>query len=425
VTTLLDVTASKAYDGRLVLDQARLTVEAGTVHALVGENGAGKTTLVTIASRGVGLVRQHGSLVPTLTIVENAVLGREPVWLSLGAVADRLRALGARHGLAVDPWARAESLSVGEQQRAEIVIALDRGAEVLFLDEPTAVLAPVEVAGLLAVLRRIADAGGAVVLVTHKLDEVVEVADEVTVLRAGRVVATLARPLDTAAIARAMIGGDPPGRGVPLPAPPPGEPVLRVPGIQVRARENVGVAGVEGNGQRELLAAARGDARIPEDRTTAGLVLDATVEENLSLGRPDVTGWWIDRAARRRHAERLVRDFDVRPPDITLEAGRLSGGNQQKVVVARELTRPGLRVLIAAQPTRGVDLAAQALIHDKLRAAAGQGVAILLVSADLDELFALCHRVVVLYRGEIAGTLALPADDARARIGAWMTGTAA
>jgi len=481
---LLELTASKRYGGRAVLDDARLVVRPGTVHGLVGENGAGKSTLVRIAaglvrgepgtivstSERVGLVAQHGSLVPTLTVVENAVLGREPTrggLLALDVVAARLRALGEQHGLAVDPHARAETLSVGEQQRAELVIALDRGARLLLLDEPTAVLAPVEVDGLLAVLRRLADAGGAVVLVSHKLDEVVAIADEVTVLRAGKVVATMARPLRAPEIARAMVGGELTARPATATAPADAPVMLALRGVhvgvpvrgvdlEVRAGELVGVAGVEGNGQRELVAAIAGLApvtagtielagqaitratvrgrqraglgHVAEDRHHA-LLLDATVEDNLALGRHrELGGFLIDRVAKRRHAERLVAALDVRPPDVTLPARALSGGNQQKLVIARELTRPDLRALVAAQPTRGVDLGASARIHAGLAAAAAAGAGVLVVSADLDELLAICHRVVVLHRGRLAGELAgaaLHAADARLRLGRWMTGAEA
>ena len=390
----------------------------------------------TVKANGkVGLVPQHGMLVPTLTVAENAVLGREGrFWLSLAPVGKALRALGAEHGLAVDPDARAGDLSVGEQQRAEIVIALWRGAHLLMLDEPTAVLAPVEVEGLFRVLRRHAEQGGAVVLVTHKLDEVVAIADDVTVLRAGKVVERTTREagLSAEAIARAMVGGDPPGRGAPPPAPAAGAAVpvvIDAPGVTVRAGELVGVAGVEGNGQRELvehvLRRAAGAAHIPEDRLEDGLWLDASIEDNLALGRRELGRFLIDRGAKRALADRLIRDFDIRPADPAAPVRALSGGNQQKVVVARELTRPGLRALVAAQPTRGVDIAAQALIHDRLRAAAGQGLGVLVVSADLDELLALCHRIVVLHRGAIVGEARPGEPGARDRLGALMTGAAA
>jgi simple sugar transport system ATP-binding protein len=478
---VLDVEASKAYPGCRVLERARLVVRPRTIHALVGENGAGKSTLVTIAAGllradaghvratvPVGLVPQHGALVPTLTIVENAVLGREPTrfgLLELAPVADKLRAVGIEHGLAIDPYAIAGSLSVGERQRAEIVIALWRGADLLMLDEPTAVLAPVEVAGLFAVLRRHVEGGGAVVIVTHKLDEVVAIADDVTVLRAGEVVDTITGrgSFDADRIARAMVGGDPPGRAVPPPAPVAREVALAVRGLSVErvagielevgAGEVVGIAGVEGNGQRELVLAiaglvapragrvelagrdvtrdkvaarqAAGLGHVPEDRHGHGLVLDLSIEDNLALGREKA--FVIDRGARRATAERAIRDLDVRPPDPTAITRRLSGGNQQKVVVARELTRPGLRALVAAQPTRGVDIAAQALIHDRLRGAAAAGAAVLIVSADLDELLAICHRIAVLHRGRIAGELggdALRSLEARVKLGTLMTGGA-
>jgi len=492
----VEVTARKRYGDCVSLDGAHLRVAAGTIHALCGENGAGKSTLVrvvygltradggtldlggpidlahhqvaTARARGVGMVHQHGMLVPTLTLAENAVLGREPVragLLDLDAARRELAAAAARLGETLDPDARAGDLSVGEQQRAEIVMVVARAERLLVLDEPTALLTPGEVTRLFALLRRIAADGGAVVLVTHKLDEVTAIADAITVLRAGRTVAELPGTAAPAEIARAMVGGEPPGQAAPPAAPAAGAPIALaardLDGIDlaVRAGELVGVAGVEGNGQRELVLALTGLARarrgrvelggadvtaasvaarraaglahVPEDRHRHGLVLDASLAENLALGRTgEVVGaaaWVLDRGKLRALAERTLAAHDVRPADPELPARALSGGNQQKLVVARELGRPGVRAVVAAQPTRGVDLAAVAGIHDRLRAAAAAGAGVLVVSADLDELFALCHRVVVLHRGRIAGELAgdaLAAADARARVGAWMVGAA-
>jgi len=496
----LAVTAAKRYGDCVALHDGALRLRRGTVHALVGENGAGKSTLMRIAfglvradsgslwldgdvdlsrhgarqarARGLGMVHQHGSLVPSLTVVENAVLGAEPTrggFLDLEPPAQALRALGREVGLEVDPAAVAGDLSVGQQQRAEILAVLYQGAKTLILDEPTAVLAPVEVEGLLATLRRLVEGGKSVVLVSHKLDEVRAVADEVTVLRAGRAVAHFGRGASAAEIARAMVGSE----VSPVPRPPPvatTELALEVRGLDaagrggravhgidlaVRRGEIVGVAGVEGNGQAELVEAiaglaparagtirvagsdvtaatvaarqARGLGHVPEDRHARGLVLSATVAENLALGRGAELspGLRLDRRRLREHAERLVADWDVRPPDVELPASALSGGNQQKVVVARELTRPRLAAVVAAQPTRGVDLGAVALIHGRLRAAAAAGVGVLVVSADLDELLALCHRVVVLSRGRIAGEETdLAAAGVRDRIGRLMTAAA-
>ncbi len=490
----------KRYAGVPVLRRARLAVAPGTVHALVGENGAGKSTLVKIvagviagegtltvdgravdlarwdrrAARGarIGIVQQHGAFAGTLSVVENAVLGAEPLagpLLDLDEAAAALAALGQRTGLPIDPRARVDQLSLGAAQRAEIVAALYDGAKLLVLDEPTAVLTPIEVDGLLATLRRIAADGTAIVLVTHKLDEVRAIADDVTVLRAGVSVATFAARtesprLDVAAIAHAMIGSELPA---PMPLAAPAETAsiaLELAGVavgddlhdialRVRAGEIVGVAGVDGNGQRELVLAiaglvrhagsvrigdrdvsaatpamrlAAGLAHVPEDRHHGGLVLAATVADNLALGRRDVTGRFrIDRARVASHAEQQIRELDIRPPDPTAQASALSGGNQQKIVIGRELSRPALACVVAAQPTRGVDLGAVVKIHDRLRAAAAAGAGVLVVSADLDELLALCHRAVVLLRGRIVGERggeALRSGGARDAIGALMTG---
>ena len=499
--TLIDAVLTKRFGSREVLSEATFRVTAGTVHALVGENGAGKSTLVKlvagvlradggtlaidgtpialagwnrIAARaaGIGIVQQHGASAGTLTVAENAVLGAEPTrgpWLALGPTAERLVTLGRELGMAIDPHVPAEQLSLGAAQRAEIVAALHHGARLLILDEPTAVLAPVEVEGLLATLRALAAKGTTIVIVTHKLDEVRAVADDVTVLREGKTVATFhaARaetpPLDIAAIANAMVGADLAARGE-LAAPPVDSPIalavtkLALPGpgeisLAVRRGELVGVAGVDGNGQRELALAiaglarsqgkieiagievsaasprtrlANGLAHIPEDRHHGGLLLDASVADNLALGREDVTGRWrIDRAAVRAHAAARIAELDVRPPDPDALARALSGGNQQKLVIGRELSRPNLRAVVAAQPTRGVDLGAVLKIHDRLRAAARDGAGVLVISADLDELLGLCHRIVVMLRGRIVGELAgdaLRGAEARGQLGAMMTG---
>ncbi|MBL0216432.1 MAG: ATP-binding cassette domain-containing protein [Myxococcales bacterium] len=480
----------KAYPGCVVLKGARITVRPGTVHALVGENGAGKSTLVKIlagvlradrgilevddrqvpidrwdrtAARaaGIGIVQQHGASAYTLSVVENAVLGLEggPV-LALATPADALARTGAKVGLPIDPWATAETLSLGAAQRAEIVTALYHGAKLLVLDEPTAVLTPGEVAGLLATLRTLAASGTTIIIVTHKLDEVREVADDVTVLRAGQTVATFSTrdaPLEVAAIARAMVGVDLPAQPR-APAPATTAKValavsdvglgdLVSASLEVRAGEIVGIAGVDGNGQRELalaiagLARARGTvtiggrdvtraspaarlaaglAHIPEDRHHGGLVLAATVADNLALGRADLTGRFrIDHARVAANARAQIEQLDIRPPDPSALVEALSGGNQQKVVIGRELSRPNLRAVVAVQPTRGVDLGAVARIHERLRAAATAGAGVLVISADLDELLALCHRIVVILRGKLVGERTTRED-----LGALMTGAA-
>ena len=530
MTALIDAALDKRFGLHRVLRSAAITVEPGTVHALVGENGAGKSTLVKIlagvlpgdtgrlavdgttialatwnrvAARraGIGIVQQHGAFAGTLTVVENAVLGIEPrrgPLLDLDATARALATLGAKIGLAIDPHARTDELSLGAAQRAEIVAALHLGAKLLILDEPTAVLAPVEVDGLLATLRALARSGTTIILVTHKLDEVAAVADAVTVLRAGATVAdfrtgTVSRygaepprrgttsdsgsdersgtstpqveqveTVPVREIARAMVGADLPEPGQ-VPAPGVGaKPVLVLEHVgvggalhdvelSVRSGEIVGVAGVDGNGQRELAMAiaglvahvgrvrigarevtkvspakrlAAGLAHVPEDRHHGGVVLDATVEENLALGRADVTGRFrIDRARVAAHADARIAELDIRPPDRDAIVRLMSGGNQQKIVIGRELSRPGLVAVVAAQPTRGVDLGAVARIHDRLRAAATAGAGVLVISADLDELLGLCHRVVVLLRGRIVGERGgAELREARGALGMMMTG---
>ncbi len=499
--TKVEVKLDKRYGTREVLKGATMSIAGGTVHALCGENGAGKSTLVKIlagvikgdggtltigertigvatwsrkAARAahIGIVQQHGSFAPTLSVVENAVLGVEPTRgagiLSLDATAAALSALGKKIGLDVDPWARTDQLSLGAAQRAEIIAALHQGAKLLILDEPTAVLTPIEVDGLLETLRTLAKDGTSSVIVTHKLDEVRRVADEVTVIRAGETVTTFAakgeRRFDVGEIARAMVGAELPETTTAKPVATNAKDALvldkvwvgsdvRGVSLTVRAGELVGVAGVDGNGQRELALAIAGLvdhagsvsvggrdvsrlsprarltgglAHIPEDRHHGGLLLDATVGENATLGRADITGRFVvDRARVAMFGARAVKDLDIRPPDTDVLARALSGGNQQKIVVARELTRPDLKAVIASQPTRGVDLGAVARIHDRLRAAAAAGAGVLVISADLDELLALCHRIVVLLRGQIVGECAgdaLKASDARGSLGAMRTG---
>ena len=403
-------------------------------------------------SRKVGMVHQHFMLVPTLTAAENVILGREP---TRGPFVDARRAereiaeLSERFGLRVEPRRLVSSLSVGEAQRVEIVKVLWRGADVLILDEPTAVLTPLEVGELFGVLRGLVADGKTVILVTHKLDEVLALATRVTVMRRGEVVASLDPRTSTAGeLARAMVGRD-------LAAAPPrpvtvagaGEPRerLRVDhltvtrddrtralddvSLSVRGGEILGVAGVEGNGQTELALAItgvmpsgaiarggrvlvdghdvtrlsvrarqhRGVAHVPEDRHARGVILDFSVADNVRLGREDVDG-----AALARDTMRIIERLDVRPPEPRALMASLSGGNQQKVVVGRELQRE-LGVLVCAQPTRGVDVGAIERIHAELAHARVAGKAVLLISADLDELLALSDRIGVLYRGRVAG----------------------
>ncbi|MEO7713557.1 MAG: ABC transporter ATP-binding protein [Gemmatimonadaceae bacterium] len=483
---------------------ADLSVATGEIHALVGENGAGKSTLMRILSgmyaadagtmevngrdvsgwttaaaiaAGVGMVHQHFMLVPTLTVAENVVLGCEltrGVMLDRVAAEDAVRALSERTGLIVPPDRLVAELSVGEAQRVEILKTLYRGAKILILDEPTAVLSPPEVQELWQVLRSLRDDGGTIVLITHKLDEVIEVSDTITVMRHGRTVARMAtRGSTPQAIACAMVGrevalagdaeyvrGGSSGQASGAPSLLLEVRDLTVAGARRAAAvdalsfdiapgEIFGIAGVEGNGQTELVEALaglrrgtgsivlagreligasvreRGDAgvsHIPEDRHERGLVLDYSVAENLILGQQHrfVRGATLDTRRVLEHARSLIEAYDIRPTDPELPARALSGGNQQKIVVAREMARD-FTVLLASQPTRGVDVGAIEFIHARLREAKAQGKAVLLVSADLAEVLALSDRIAVMYGGRFVAVL--PRDKATPDIiGPLMTG---
>jgi simple sugar transport system ATP-binding protein len=482
---------------------ATLEVRQGEIHALVGENGAGKSTLMKILSgmigcdsgtievggrnvtgwstaeaiaAGVGMVHQHFMLVPTLTVAENVVLGREPV--SVGTF-DRERAiteveqLCAQSGLVVPADRLVADLSVGEAQRVEILKTLYRGARVLLLDEPTAVLSPPEVAELWKVLRRVRDGGATIVLITHKLDEVMDVTEQITVMRAGTTVARMAtRDTTPEGIARAMVGRDVDlsVRTAPRRASA-GSGAVAAPALEVRnlvvrgARvdravndvsfsvmpgEVLGIAGVEGNGQTELLEAiaglrdvsggaivlggrdvtaysvrARGDAglsHIPEDRHRRGLILEYSIADNLIFGQQHhyTRNGVLDGAAIAANAAKQIAAFDIRPSDAALPARALSGGNQQKIVIAREMSRPFV-ALLAAQPTRGVDVGAIEFIHDELRRARDAGKAVLLVSAELREVLTLSDRIAVMYGGRFVTVLSR-ADASEEVLGPYMTG---
>jgi ABC-type uncharacterized transport system ATPase subunit len=485
---------TKRFGGVLANDQINITVEPGTIHAIVGENGAGKSTAMRVAygfytadageilldgqvrsihrphdaiALGVGMVHQHFMLVETMSVADNIVLGAEPgtaLSLDLDEAAERIRALSDEFSLAVDPHAFIEDLSVGEQQRVELLKALYRDARLLILDEPTAVLTPQEVDEFFAILRRMRDQGKTIVIITHKLSEVLAISDAVTVMRDGKVVGRVETAETSAAeLARLMVGRDVLLR-VDKSAAAPGAVVLGVRNLSVRsassrtqrilddvsfdvrAGEIVGIAGVEGNGQRELVEAIaglvdrplvsgeialdgvslagldvrerreRGIAHIPEDRHRRGLLLEFNLNENAILGvhyRPPVTSGVLinDREVRRRTAD-IIQRFDVRPPNAELPARALSGGNQQKLIIGREFElRP--RLLLVAQPTRGVDIGAIEFIHRKLVALRDQGCAVLLVSAELEEVMSLSDRLLVVHKGRIAGEV----DPGAANIG--------
>jgi general nucleoside transport system ATP-binding protein len=470
----------KRFGTVTAVDGVDLDLRGGEVHALVGENGAGKSTLAAIAfgtvvpdegtidARGVvGLVHQHFQLVDRLRVWENVLLGREPRrgWrIDVEAARERVRALAAEHGLDVDPDARIEELPIGVRQRVELLRELERGPNVLLLDEPTAALAPTEIAAFFRTVGALAERGAAVLVVTHKLQEVVDYTTRVTVMRAGTIVEEVeTRTTSTDAIARAMVGGALPelaARTATTPAPCLSVSSLHVEGsladvsFEVRAGEIVGIAGIEGNGQSALADALAGTTAysgsvslagtplgpelgpavriapglrvIPQDRRHEALVLDWSIAENVALGRhrtaPLRRGATLDRAAVAAATHDVIARFDVRPPDPNAVVDLLSGGNQQKIVVGRALAADP-RLVVAYQPTRGIDVGAAALVQSHLIDARNAGVGVLLISFELDEIFALADRILVMYGGRIVGSFERATVD-RARIGSLMAGAA-
>jgi len=488
----------KRFPGVVANNGVNLTVRRSSIHAIIGENGSGKSTLMKTlygAHRpdegtvkvggveqhfksprdainvGIGMVFQHFMLADNFTVWENVVLGDEPgtqLKIDSATAIKRLKELGTEYGLDVNPEEYVSELGVGEKQRVEILKVLYRGAEILILDEPTAVLVPQEVDELFASLRELTASGATVIFISHKLDEVLEVADAITVIRAGRTVAEIDDPSTVTArdLAELMVGSELPSpetreRTVQdvvrleigdLNLPGEGRALLDHVSIKVHAGEIVGIAGVEGNGQSELIESliglhpgstgrvvlngedasslstaarrAAGLGYIPEDRHHDGLVLQAPLWENTMLGhqsqRPFSNGFWIDRRAAKSRSEDVISQFDVRTPGHDVPAFTLSGGNQQKLVVGREmLAEPS--VLLAAHPTRGVDVGAQAAIWDVIRDARAKGLGVLLVSADLDELIGLSDRLLVMLRGRIVAELD-PAAVTPADLGSYMTG---
>jgi simple sugar transport system ATP-binding protein len=486
---------TKRFPGVVANHDVDIEVAEGTVHAIVGENGAGKSTLMKILygmqrpdegtikvagqevglhspadaiARGIGMVHQHFMLADNLSVLENVVLGAEKLYGIGGKARRRIEEISRQYGLGVEPGRLVEQLGVGARQRVEILKVLYRGAKILILDEPTAVLVPQEVEELFGNLRELKREGLTVIFISHKLDEVLSVADTITVIRRGTTVGTVAPGEVTARqLAELMVGSE-------LPVPELREstvtevPVLSLSDVTVRDAggraivddvsltihegEILGIAGVEGNGQAELVEAIMGMLPvesgvirlgetdltrlatrrrreagigfIPEDRHRHGLLLDSPLWENRILGHqtrpPNVKGALIDRQGARRDTERIVRDYDVRTPGIDVTAASLSGGNQQKLIVGREMSGDP-KLLIAAHPTRGVDVGAQSAIWDHLRHARAEGLAVLLISADLDELIGMSDTLRVILRGRLVGE-ADPATITPDQLGSLMTG---
>ena len=476
---------TKRFPGVIACNDVNLVVRPGEILGLLGENGAGKTTLMNVLyglyqpdegeilvddkpiqfhdpgdaiAAGIGMVHQHFMLVPVFTVTENVMLGVETTKGPFGRLDEnvarqRILELSERHSLRIDPDALVEDLPVGVRQRVEIIKTLYRQSEVLILDEPSAVLTPQETEELFAIMWSLAKAGTSIIFITHKLNEVLEVADQITVLRGGQVVGSTT-PAETTRgkLARMMVG-----REVQLvvekkPATP-AEPVLEISdlvvrderghaavdhlGLTVRAGEIVAVAGVHGNGQSELVEAITGlrapdsgsiriagvkvdgrpreiykagVAHVPEDRLEDGLVVDFTVAENLVLNSywaaPFSSGPNLNWEAIAESAEARVEDFDIRTPSIFNPVRNLSGGNQQKVIAAREFTRPGVKLIVASQPTRGLDVGSIEYIHKRIVEQRDAGAAVLIVSSELDEVISLGDTIAVMYQGKIVGTLA-------------------
>ncbi|MFC5380200.1 ABC transporter ATP-binding protein [Aquipuribacter nitratireducens] len=490
---------TKRFGSFTANDAIDLVVEPGEIHALLGENGAGKSTLMNVLfgllkadegrvlvdgdpvrftgprdamQAGIGMVHQHFMLVPVFTVAENVVLGDEPTkgggFLDRATAAQRVRETSARFGFDLDPDRLVGDLPVGVQQRVEIIKALVRDAEVLILDEPTAVLTPQETDELLGIMKELAASGTSIVFITHKLREVKEVADRITVIRRGKVVGTAEPTASATELASLMVGravdltvdkeDKEAGevrfsmRGVSLVED--GITLLDDVDLDVRSGEIVAVAGVQGNGQTELTETILGLVRpssgsitldgtelsgrsvrqvldagvgfVPEDRSTDGVIGSFTVAENLVLdlfhGPPFASGLAYDPKAVLANAEHRIEEFDIRAGGPTSTAGSLSGGNQQKVVLARELSRP-LRLFVASQPTRGLDVGSIEFVHSRIVAERDSGAAVLVVSTELDEVVALADRIAVMYAGRVVGVV--PADTPREVLGLMMAGMSA
>ena len=489
---------TKRYPGVIANKDVDLEVISGEVHAIVGENGAGKSTLMKILygmiqpdegtveirgrqatfkspkdaiEAGIGMVHQHFMLADNLTVLENVILGSEPrngLEIDFEKAAERIRHLGETYRLGLDPRRKVETLSVGERQRVEIMKVLYRGARIVILDEPTSVLVPQEVEDLFNSIRDLKEEGETVIFISHKLDEVLEIADTITVMRDGRTVGTTTPDqMDARELAEMMIGSE-------LPSPETrestvqkevlfeaiglsalsdaGRPVLSDVSFRVRRGEIVGIAGVEGNGQAELIDTLMGlspvsggrvmlrktditheetrDRResgiglIPADRQRQGLLLPSPLWENAALGHqhrpPFSKGPWIDRTGARRRTQEIVGRFEVMTPNVDVPATALSGGNQQKLVVGREMMADPV-VLVAAHPTRGIDVGAQAAVWEELKRARAAGMGVLLISADLEELIGLSDTIHVIFEGRLVAVVD-PASITPEVLGSYMTG---
>ena len=490
---------TKRFPGVLANDHINFTLEKGEIHALLGENGAGKTTLMNILyglyqpdegevlvngqpikvhspsdaiTAGIGMVHQHFMLIPVFTVTENVMLGDEAVhpggFLDRGQAAEQIRQISEQYHLAVEPETYIKDLPVGVQQRVEIIKLLYREADILILDEPTAVLTPQEADELFRIMQSLIEKGKSIIFITHKLREVMDFADRITVIRRGKVVGTTTpEEADQRSLAEMMVG-----RAVQLEldkAPPQaGDIVLSVKDLEViddrkqvavdgvsfdvHAGEVLGIAGVQGNGQTEIVEAITGlrspkegqihllgetitnasprqitelgSAHVPEDRQRDGLVLPFPVHDNLVLNtyyqQPFTKGIVMQEQIIFQDAEKLVEEFDIRTPSAATPAGSLSGGNQQKVIVAREFSRP-IKLLVASQPTRGLDVGSVEYIHNRIIEKRDNGCAVLLVSSELDEIMELADRIAVMYRGQIIATV--PAEEAtKEGIGLLMAG---